>query len=108
MGDHAGSYNLGVLLPAAPVTPTASASAEAVVRAHADRDGFDADPVLAALGLITLPRRTRTGRVHGPARTLAQARRPQPWPTRGPRGLAPLTDDELDWMVAHGYARHAS
>lgn len=101
MGDHAGSYNLGGLLPAAPVTHAASVSAEAVVRAHADRDGFDASPVLAALGLITLPRPSKARRSW---RTAVQARTTRPWHQPLP-ARAPLTDDELAWMVEQGYAR---
>ena len=90
------------LLPASRVTTTAAADAERVVRAHADRDGFDAGPVLAALGLIEAPRPVRRRRTTVQARTARITARPwrQPLPARDP-----LTDDEVAWMVEQGYAR---
>ena len=89
------------LLPAAPIAPAVASAAEAVVRAHADRDGFDASPVLSALGLIDTPRPSKARRSR---RTAVQARTSRPW--RQPLlARAPLTDDEVAWMVEQGYAR---
>lgn len=82
----------------------AATAAEKVMRRIAERLGEDPTEVLTALGLLPTQRLTRP-------RLPAWAKRPLPTRREGAGHLArreELTDDDLTWMIEHGYLRAVS